>query len=169
MAGRTARFIVLTYALVLAGLITAASAFGALPAGYDLQKIDSPNITNGGDFGIAMVSPGDLNYDRKNDIVIGTDEHGGSAGTIFELSGADGSLIRSISSPDGSGDLGTLPSFGSYVGGLPDIGRCTSNPGAGNNCPAVDVATTPDGTPEVLVSALGQDVGGVQDIGRGYV
>jgi FG-GAP repeat len=151
------------------GVAVPSIASADLPAGYDVQKIDSPLPTAGGDFGIAMAKVGDLNGDGKQDIVIGTDEHGGSAGTIFELSGADGSLIRSISSPDAAGDTGTLPSFGSYVGGLPDIGGCTSNPGAGSNCPAANVTTTPDGTPEVLVSALGQDVGGVQDIGRGYV
>ena len=152
-------------------LVLAPAASAALPLGYDVQKVDSPNVTVGGDFGIAMVSPGDLNGDGKKDIVIGTDEHGGSAGTIFELSGADGSPIRSISSPDAGTDAGgtTLPSFGSYVGGLPDIGGCTTNPGSGNDCPAGNVTTTPDGTPEVLVSALGQDVGGVADIGRGYV
>src|SRR5690349_19469259 len=103
-------------------LIAPSLASAALPLGYDVQKIDSPNVTVGGDFGIAMVSPGDLNGDGKADIVIGTDEHGGSAGTIFELSGADGSTIRTISSPDAAGDTGTLPSFGSYVGGLADMG-----------------------------------------------
>jgi hypothetical protein len=171
MSGRSRSLLTaasLTAAVALA-LIGAPAASAALPLGYDVQKVDSPNVTIGGDFGIAMVSPGDLDGDGQQDILIGTDEHGGSAGTIFELSGADGTLIRSISSPDGTGDLGTLPSFGSYVGGLPDIGGCTSNPGAGSNCPAANVTTTPDGTPEVLVSALGQDVGGVQDIGRGYV
>ena len=111
-------------------LIAPSIASAALPAGYDVQKIDSPNITVGGDFGIAMANVGDLNGDGKQDIVIGTDEHGGSAGTIFELSGADGSMIRSISSPDATGDTGTLPSFGSYVGGLADIGQLhRGNPG----------------------------------------
>src|SRR5262245_39423294 len=145
------------------GLIFAQAASAALPAGYDVQRVDSPVITNTGDFGIAMANIGDINGDGEQDIVIGSDEHlGGTA--IFELSGADGSTIRSISAPDT--DPTGSPSWGSYIGKLPDIGRCTSSPGPGNNCPAVDVTTTPDGAPEVLVSALQQDVGGVADIGR---
>jgi hypothetical protein len=147
--------VVITVAAVLA-LIAPSFASAALPLGYDLQKVDSPNVTVGGDFGIAMVSPGDLNGDGKADIVIGTDEHGGSAGTIFELSGADGSTIRSISSPDAAGDAGTLPSFGSFVGGLADIGSCAGGT-AGQTCSLATVGA-PDGVPEVLVTALGQDV-----------
>jgi hypothetical protein len=160
------------------GLLAPSIASAALPTGYDVQRLDSPNITIGGDFGIAMVSPGDLNGDGKQDIVIGTDEHGGSAGTIFELSGADGSPIRSISSPDSAGDTGTLPSFGSYVGGLADLGSCTGGT-AGVTCPQNPIGVG-DGVPEILVTALGQDVsfpdpaaGGatatLQDAGRAYV
>src|SRR5262249_36301421 len=146
-------------------LIAPSVASAALPAGYDVQKVDSQNITNGGDFGIAMANIGDINGDGKQDIVIGSDEHlGGNA--IFELSGADGSTIRNIPAPDA--DTGS-PSWGSYVGKLPDIGGCTTNPGAGNNCPLANVSTTPDGAPEVLVTALQQDVGATPDIGRGYV
>jgi hypothetical protein len=140
----------------LAGPSVASALNTSLPAGYDVQKLDSPNVTVGGDFGIAMANVGDLNGDNKQDIVIGTDEHGRSAGTIFELSGADGSLIRSISSPDAAGDTGTLPSFGSYVGGLADIGSCPGGV-SGQTCPNATVGA-PDGTPEVLVTALGQDV-----------
>ena len=163
---------------VAVSLIAAPAASAALPLGYDVQKLDSPNVTVGGDFGIAMVIPGDLNGDGEADIVIGTDEHGGSAGTIFELSGADGSTIRSISSPDAAGDTGTLPSFGSYVGGLADLGSCAGGT-AGQTCSLATVGA-PDGVPEVLVTALGQDVsfsdpmnGGAQatlvDAGRAYV
>src|SRR4051794_6319702 len=146
---------VLTAGVAIA-LIAAPTASAALPLGYDVQRVDSPTPTNGGDFGIAMISPGDLDGDGKDDIVIGTDEHGGSAGTIFELSGADGSTIRSISSPDAAGDTGTLPSFGSYVGGLADIGSCAGGT-PGQTCGLATVGA-PDGVPEVLVTALGQDV-----------
>jgi hypothetical protein len=130
-------------------------ALGALPAGYNVQRVDSPNITVGGDFGIAMVTPGDLNGDGEQDIVIGTDEHGGSVGQVFELSGVDGSTIRIINAPD-TGGTGTLESFGSYVGGLADLGSCSGgSPGA--TCGLATIGA-PDGVPEILVTALGVDV-----------
>ena len=156
MSGRIRSLLIAAALTAVAALVAAPTALGALPLGYDVQKIDSPNVTVGGDFGIAMVSPGDLDGDGQADIVIGTDEHGGSAGTIFELSGADGSTIRSISSPDAAGDTGTLPSFGSYVGGLADIGSCGGGT-AGQTCGLATIGA-PDGVPEVLVTALGQDV-----------
>ena len=178
MSGRIRPLLIAAPLGVAFALIAASSAFGALPLGYDVQKVDSPNVTVGGDFGIAMVSPGDLDGDGNADIVIGTDEHGGSAGTIFELSGVDGSTIRSISSPDAAGDTGTLPSFGSYVGGLADIGSCAGGT-AGQTCGLATVGPK-DGVPEVLVTALGQDVSfpdpadsnnihTLQDAGRAYV
>ena len=86
--------------------------------------------------------------------MIGTDEHGGSVGQIFELSGEDGSTIRTINAPD-TGGTGTLESFGSYVGGLADLGSCNSVVGA--NCTQNPIGG-PDGVPEVLVTALGVDV-----------
>src|SRR5215207_10526764 len=135
--------------------VAAPAAFAALPAGYDVQRIDSPNITAGGDFGIAMVSLGDLNGDGEQDIVIGTDEHGGSVGQIFVLSGEDGSTIRTINAPD-TGGTGTLESFGSYVGDLADLGSCAGgSPGA--TCGLATIGP-PDGVPEILVTALGVDV-----------
>ena len=91
------------------------SALGKLPRTYIAQSVDSPAPTIGGDFGIAFVNGGDLNGDNKDDLIVGTDEHGGSTGTIFEISGADGTAIRSIASPDPDG-AGTKASFGSYVG-----------------------------------------------------
>src|SRR5690242_3249791 len=47
---------ILSSAATLA-LIAAPAASAALPLGYNVQKVDSPTPTNGGDFGIAMVSP----------------------------------------------------------------------------------------------------------------
>jgi FG-GAP repeat len=161
-------------ALVLLALAQSASA--ALPAGYDVQKIDSPNITVGGDFGIAMVSPGDLDGDGEQDIVVGTDEHGGSVGQVFELSGADGSTIRTINAPD-TGGTGTLESFGSFVGGLADLGSCAGG-SPGTTCGLATIGAA-DGVPEILVTALGVDVtftdpdtalpATLVDAGRSYV
>ena len=135
-----------------------------LPLGYTVQRVDSPTPAINGNFGLGFTQAGDLNGDGKMDLIVGTDEHGGSTGPVFEISGVDGSLIRSIPTPD-PGGTGIAPSFGSYVGALPDIGSCAGGtPGA--TCASFGV---PDGTPDVLVSALGVDVGGLVDAGRGYV
>lgn len=176
MAGQLGRFTVLVSTVAMLGAITAPLASADLPAGYDVQKIDSPNATAGGDFGIAMVSPGDLNGDGEQDIVIGTDEHGGSVGQIFVLSGADGSTIRTINAPD-TGGTGTLESFGSFVGGLADLGSCSGG-SAGVPCPQNPIGAG-DGVPEILVAALGVDVpftdpdtlspATLVDAGRAYV
>ncbi len=170
MSGRVARLTVLAVALAVVGVVAASPASAALPAGYDVQRINSPIPSVGGDFGIAMVNSGDLDGDGKQDLVIGTDEHGGSTGTIFEISGADGSTIRTISAPDldAANPAGnTLPSFGSYVGSLPDIGSCTlATPGATCDDPVIGAT---DSVPEVLITAIGLDVGGLVDAGRAYI
>jgi hypothetical protein len=154
----------------LIGLIGASPALAVappptgLPLGYTVQRVDSPTPAANGNFGLGFAQAGDLNGDGKMDLIVGTDEHGGSTGPVFEISGVDGSLIRSIPTPD-TGGTGTAPSFGSYVGALPDIGSCAGGtPGA--TCTSFGL---PDGTPDVLVSALGVDVGGLVDAGRGYV
>ncbi len=134
--------------LVGLALLSAGTAGAALPRGYTVQRVDSPNPTAGGDFGIGFVNAGDLNRDGADDLLVGTDEHGGSQGQVFVISGKDGKPVRTIDAPDNSTG-GTLASFGSYVGKLDDI--------------------TGDGVPELLITALGVDVGGVQDQGRAYV
>jgi hypothetical protein len=167
---------VIAGAAALGLLILAPSASAALPLAYDVQRVDSPNPTVGGDFGIAMVNAGDLNGDTEQDIVIGTDEHGGSVGQIFVLSGADGSTIRTISAPE-TGGTGTLESFGSFVGKLNDLGSCTGG-SPGTICPQNPIGGG-DGVPEILVAALGVDVpftdpdtmlpATLVDAGRSYV
>jgi FG-GAP repeat len=149
-----------------ASLLLAAPSLAALPRAYDVQRVDSPNPTVGGDFGIALVSVGDLNGDAEDDILVGTDEHGGSVGQVFVISGADGAPIRTINAPD-PGGTGTLPSFGSYVGKISDIGSCVGGtPGA--TCPLATIGAG-DGVPDLLVTALGVDVGTLVDAGRAYL
>ena len=81
-------------------LLAANSAMGALPRTYQVQRVDSPTPVAGGDFGIGFVNVGDVNRDGRDDLLVGTDEHGGSTGPVYVISGADGSQIRSITAPD---------------------------------------------------------------------
>jgi hypothetical protein len=145
---------------LFAGL-TAAGALAALPRTYSVQRVDSPNPTAGGDFGIGFVNTGDVNGDGKDDILVGTDEHGGGPGVVYVMSGATGSLIRSIAAPEGcypscGAGTGTPASFGSYVGKLADIGSCVGGSGPASTCTSIGA---PDGVPDELVTALGVDVG----------
>lgn len=159
-----------------ASFVLAAPALAALPRAYDVQRVDSPNPTIGGDFGIALVSVGDVNGDAEDDILVGTDEHGGSVGQVFLMSGANGAPIRTIDAPD-AGGTGTLPSFGSYVGKISDIGSCGGGI-AGATCGLASIGAA-DGVPDLLVTALGVDVSFTDpdttlpttlvDAGRAYV
>jgi len=157
------------WSLALAVVVFAAIgpvAQAKLPRTYSVQRVDSPAPAIGGDFGIAFVTGGDLNGDGKDDLIVGTDEHGGSTGQIFEISGATAGTIRTIASPDPDGSS-TKASFGSYVGSIADFVSCPGGV-AGQQCPNATIGG-PDGVPDVLVSALGVDVDGLVDAGRGYL
>lgn len=167
--------IALASAMLVAIAVPTVSAAPGLPRTYQVQRVDSPNPLGGNadNFGIGMVSGGDINGDGKADLIVGTDEHGGSTGQVFAVSGADGSTIRTIPAPDAS-TSGTLASFGAFVGSLPDIGSCAGG-SPGQTC-ALGTIGAADGRPEILATALGVDVptagvpGGVAvDMGRGYI
>lgn len=164
------RFALLFAVILMFGAASTASA--AIPRTYKVQKVNSPSPTAGGDFGIGFVNVGDVNRDGKDDILVGTDEHGGGPGQVFVISGADSSTIRTISAPDPGGS-GTPSSFGSYVGKLADIGSCPGG-SVGQTCPNATIGP-PDGVPDMLVTALGVDVPipttglTLVDAGRAYV
>lgn len=139
-----------------------------LPSGFRVQRVNSPTPRVQGNFGVAFVNAGDVNGDGKDDLLVGSDEHGVTPGQVFLMSGADGSLIREIPAPDPSTG-GNATAFGSYVGKIADIGSCPGFTGSpGETCTASEVGA-PDGVPDQLVTALGVDIGGQTDMGRGYV
>lgn len=162
-AGSVIRLAAATAAAVI--LVAVTPALAALPRGYDVQRVDSPTPTIDGNFGIAFVNAGDVDGDREDDLLVGTDEHGGSDGQVIVLSGRTGRTIRIIPPPD-SGGGGTPASFGSYVGRIADIGSCQGGQ-PGRTCPQSPIGGT-DSVPDALVTALGVDVGAA-DIGRAYV
>ncbi len=149
--------------LVVGGV---AAAGPGLPRTYQVQRVDSPMPAANGNFGLATVSAGDVDRDGKDDLLVGTDEHGGSVSPVFVISGATGATIRVIPAPD-AGGAGSAAGFGTYVGKLPDLGSC---PGGtpGVTCPNATIGPV-DGVPDQMVTAIGVDVGGLVDAGRAYV
>ena len=169
-------------ALILVVGAGAAVAASGLPRTYQVQTVRNPlaetdpGTATEGRFGVAMLNAGDLNADGKDDILVGTDEHGGTfAGVVFVISGADGSVIRRLDPPDGGG-AGNGAAWGGYIGKIgmnaasapfSDLGSC---PGGTANTLCGNATIGPaDGVPDLLVTALGIDVGGLTDAGRAYV
>src|SRR3954451_6549254 len=155
-------------------LIGTATALAALPRTYQVRAVPSPQPTAAARFGVALVNAGDENGDGKDDILVGTDEHGGAfAGTVFVISGTDGSTIRTLQAPD-PGGTGNGAAWGGFVGKVgtnesvpanyTDLGSCpgftgtasdTCDAGHGN---ASNLVGPADGIPDLLVTALGVDV-----------
>ena len=169
-------------ALFIALVALAPPAMAALPRTYQVLTVRNPLVdtetatATEGRFGVAMLNAGDLNADGKDDIIVGTDEHGGAfAGVVFLVSGADGSVIRRLNPPD-AGGAGNGAAWGSYIGKIginsssapfSDLGSC---PGGTANTICGNATIGPaDGVPDLLVTALGIDVGGLVDAGRAYV
>jgi hypothetical protein len=165
-------------AMLALAALPAAPAFATgpgLPRTYDAQRVDAPNTLPSGNFGLLVVNGGDLNGDKKDDLLVpqGTDllsdGEGAVDGEIQVISGADGSLIRTIPAPDkdpvASGNR--RPAFGASVSKFGDIGSCPQGE-AGKLCHLSEIGPS-DGVPEILASAINVDVGTVDDIGRVYL
>ncbi len=183
---------------VLGGWCSSAAAQGpGLPRGYDVQRVDSPSAGASDAFGFSVINGGDLNADGIDDLLVpqGTrilnDGTGAENGELLVISGANGSVIRTIAAPEPEVATGTgltenrSAAFGFYVGSIgrnaatpefTDLGSC---PGGNTDAdPFCDAATVgpPDGIPDILASALFVDRaspaaadGIAEDIGRVYV
>jgi len=171
-----ARVVPLAAALSLAAGIAAGPAAGALPRTYQTLTVPDPGLVAEDHFGVALVNAGDVDGDGNDDVLVGTDEHGGAfAGTVYVVSGADGSIIRSMPAPD-AGGAGNGSAWGGYVGKIADIGSCPGFAGQPSDDCAAATIGAPDGVPDELVTALGVDVpytggggGTLVDAGRAYL
>lgn len=150
-----------------------AGTAGAQVAGLTLAeryrpvRIDSPEPTQGGNFGDIFTNVGDVNGDGNDDLVAAQRSPGD--GRVFVLDGSTGGLIRTVPAPDPSTD-NRAARFGQQVGRVPDLASCTGGV-PGQNCPGP--VSGPDGVHEFVVGAPGVDIpaatGTAVDIGRAYV
>ena len=184
---------------VLGGWCAAAAAQApGLPRTYDVQRVDSPSAGGADTFGFEVVNAGDLNNDGIDDVLTsqGTrvlnDGAGAENGEVLVVSGADGSVIRTITAPEPETASGTgltenrSAGFGFYVGSIgrnataaPPFTDLSSCPGGNTDAdPFCDAAAVgpPDGIPDIVASALFVDRaspaaadGVAEDIGRIYV
>src|SRR5262245_41038954 len=167
--------------LVVVLLAGASAAVAALPRSYEVLTVRNPLVdtetatATEGRFGVAMLNAGDLNADGKDDIIVGTDEHQGPfAGVAFEISGADGSVIRRLNPPDAN-VAGNGTGWGAYIGkvGINAAAPPFSELGTGPGGAATSLSARPPigpaaGVPGLRMPALGVAVGGLTDAGRAY-
>lgn len=124
-----------------------------------LYTIVSPELQAGAQFGFFIVSLGDVNNDRRQDVVVGTDGHDAEAdgspceppaagcndrqGKAWVFSGADGSVLYELNNPDPQPDA----RFGSRIGRAGDVngdGVAESIVGASNHDLPAGCATDGD-------------------------
>ncbi len=116
--------------------------------GADLLTLTSPNPETDGGFGRAVDGIADLNSDGKGDVVVGTAETVSAvthAGRAYVVSGADGSVLRTLVSPNPEANA----SFGASVLAVPDLNS--------------------DSIPDILVGSRDDDITTYTDVGRVYL
>ncbi len=112
-----------------------------------LRTLTSPNAEADGSFGVSVSGAPDANGDGRGDLLVGArGESGGApdAGRAYLFSGATGTLLRTLTSPN----PGTNGEF-SVVSGVPD--------------------TNGDGRGDLLVGAPDESPGGAFSAGRAYL
>ena len=197
-AHRTARLSLVLLSVLGGWCSSAVAQAPGLPRTYDVQRVDSPSAGGADTFGFGVVNAGDLNADGVDDVLssqgtrILNDGTGAENGEVVVVSGADGSIIRTITAPEPETAGGTgvaenrAAAFGFYVGsigrnataGAPPFTDLSSCPGGNTDAdPFCDAAVgPPDGIPDIVASALFVDRasaaaadGTAEDIGRVYV
>jgi FlgD Ig-like domain/FG-GAP repeat len=112
-----------------------------------IHTLESPGPENGGTFGVSVSSLEDNDGDGVGDIVVGAlreDGGNGDAGRAHIFSGASGSLLHTIVSPNPE----QYGQFGNTVSGLSDVNQ--------------------DGRGDVAIGTFFED-GGVMNAGRAYI
>ncbi|WP_420454474.1 choice-of-anchor D domain-containing protein [Rubrivirga sp.] len=94
-------FVVTEQGATFDGADTGAAYAYSGATGTILYMIESPTPEDGGDFGSSAANAGDVDGDGLDDVLIGAlneraAPNGGGAGQVHVLSGADGSLIRTL-------------------------------------------------------------------------
>lgn len=113
-----------------------------------LEESASTNEEDFGQFSRSMVEGGDFNGDGTPDLIVGAsgeDNLSTNDGRVYLVSGADGSVLRILVSPNPN----SSGFFGRSVGSVKDLNG--------------------DGTSEVVVGAPGENAGGFDASGRAYV
>lgn len=116
--------------------------------GSFIRTLESPSPKSGGNFGLEVSSVPDLDNDGVADVLVGTSTEettGTGKGRVHVFSGATGSLVYTLTSPNPE-TSGVFPSFGGSVTGTDDIDG--------------------DGRGDILVGARAEDTG---DAGRAYL
>lgn len=113
-------------------------------SGSLLHTLTSPEAQSSGRFGTTVAGVGDVNGDGSGDVLVGGPDEASSAGRLHLFSGADGTPLATLASPKDA----LNGSFSAALG-------------------TADVDG--DGTPDVLVGAMGEKVGDVKNAGLAYV
>lgn len=117
--------------------------------GTTLRTLTSPNEKEDGSFGAALAGGMDVNGDGVSDLLVGalweSPESTKRAGRAYLFSGADGTVLQTLTSPN----LEKLGGFGSAAALVEDANG--------------------DGVPDLLIGARGENAGGTKKSGRAYL